>query len=325
MINIPFPKHSAIGISEAGQKNAGKEHDKAESNKLHCLRVGSSGCITPQGEFFGQNPYVVLARFMGYSTPIDMGTRNIFDTGFANEAIWEANISASGLEWGSGEDHPVVTRIGDYPLTGRGDIILTGLKEGIELKAICSSNTIRIFNTQSPKPDNLIQSAAYSYYLGMPWTLVYTAGFNHYGLKAGKIEFPIKIENGTVFFRRPDGEIVETIITIQGIEDYYKAIIEAFETKDHSWFNWSPINYDGMDFNYWDDYNNFLLAVDSSLPWDDWETAAKIASDSTWVIQLVRKKGTSDKFKLENTLDKSQSKIYTSLGRARDGLRETVS
>lgn len=329
---IEFPQESVIEMTEQGQIALSLEHAAKEVDKLHTLRIGSAGCITEDGEFIGANPYMVLARFMGYSTKKTLGTYNIFDTGYANEYSWEANLKAANIPFLTEEEYPVNVAVGKYRLTGRPDLVLgdnsSGVfvaTQGVELKAMCSSNTVRMFASEDPKTENLIQAATYSMHLGIPWTLAYSAGFNHFGTKAGKIEFPLAWVDDTLYFQRPAGEVVKTIITKQGINDYYAAIIEAFETKDHSWFKRANIGYKGQEAQYWDGYNEFLLAVDSELPWDEWIEACEIASQSDWIVQLDRKKGRRDKYYLENTLDSTRSMLYSTLQGVRDELRSTVS
>ncbi len=333
MKNIAFPEMSPIELTEKGQLQLSLDHAAKEVDKLHTLRVGSAGCLV-DGEFIGANPYVTLARFLGFGTKKTLGTYNIFDTGYANEYSWEANLNAAGVAFLTEEEYPVQEMVGKYKLTGRPDLVLGNYQSdppqfnataGVELKAICSSNTMKLFTSEDPKTENLIQAAAYSMYLKLPWTLAYSAGFNHFGNRAGKIEFPLSWREGKLLFERPSGEIVETLITQQGIRDYYTAIIEAFETKDHSWFKRANSGYNGQEVQYWDDYDEFLLAVDSALPWDDWIRACEIATASDWIVQLKRRKGCKDRYFLEHTQTREQSMMFSTLKGVRDELRKTIS
>lgn len=317
----------ATDLYDQGRRIRSQERDKIEKSKIGTLRVGNSGCITDDGFFIGTNPYLVLARFMGYQTKNDDQSMNIFDQGYANEVAWEENIKATGRDFRCEEDYPLILDVNGVPLTGRPDMVIGDDVDGdfipqfgMELKAICSTGTSKMFKSLEPKTDNLIQAAQYSMGFNLPWYLIYTQGFNYFGTKAGKIEFELGWEDDDhLYFVRPDKQVVSTIIRQKGIREFWEAMIEARDARDHSFFRRIDMGYDGEDYQTWDSYNNFLLAVDSSLPFDEWEEKAAIVANSEWTMNLKKEKS-KEGYYLKNVLDNRTSKVYNSKSECREAL-----
>lgn len=325
-INMEPLEESASEMYNEGRSVRSREKDAQEKKKVNTLRVGTSGCLTKDNYFIGTNPWKVLARFMGYQTKTDPAALDIFDQGFANEVLWEENVKASGRPFKCEEDYPLVIDVGKYKVTGRPDMVvgLVGEDEfvpdfGVELKAIASTNT-KVLKTLQPKTDNLIQAAVYSMGFGIPWSLVYTQGFHNYSLRAGKAEFKLGWDKGNLYFTCPEGRRFNTVITAQGIIDFWTAIIEAYEARDHSFFNRYDMGWDGEDEKNWDHYDSLLLAVDSNLPFDEWEEKLKLTCDNDWIMQYHNRKNRQEGYYLKNVLTGQQSKVYYSKEECREVL-----
>lgn len=155
---------SPIAIFNKGRDIAVAQGDVAEKAKINTLRGGSSGCITELGEFIGANPWTTLARFMGFQIKHSNATRNIFDNGNANEHLWVDTLSYTDYLIKYEEEYPLtVTGLFPYPLTGRPDAVIgesVGGKfvpiEGVELKAISSSNTAKILTSVTPDRKSVV-------------------------------------------------------------------------------------------------------------------------------------------------------------------------
>jgi hypothetical protein len=285
---------SPIGEFENGRKIQAKLDNAKEETKKYILRGGSAGCITQYGEFIGVNPWVVLARFMGFQAKPSSQSRNMFDPGIGNEYIWDRYLAHSEYEVRCEEDYPLRVDRYPYPLTGRPDGVFGAVKDGefvpefgVEHKAICSTGTVSVITKQSPKTEHLIQSGVYSMNFQLPWVLVYSQHFNAYSDKASKLEFPIFWDDGRLGFVKPTQEKVLTDITTDGINDFYLAICEAYDTKDHSFFRRSEVDYQGNPCKYWDEYNSFLLMVDKDWEWSKWVEHAEAATQSNYTIELA--------------------------------------
>ncbi len=293
-LNVPLNKISLVDLSNNERAKQQVKDAAAEASKAYTLRGGSAGCITQAGNFLGANPWEVLGRFMGYQIPKTKVTYDIFDYGYANEFIWEKNLKhVTDYEITGDIHHPLTVPnfVGNYALTGRPDVILKQDGKaimGAELKVVAGSSSAEKVLLGTPKTENLIQAGTYAAGFGLPWVLVYSSYSNFKGYKAalppGKAEYHIGFEDGTLFFSHK-GVITETIIDVQGIKEYYEAIVAAYEAKDHSWFRRSPENFLGEpEYFDADKYNTFNMMVDKNASWSHWTKEAEMAQKSPVII-----------------------------------------
>ena len=243
---------SGIEIFLDGERKLTEDHASREASKLHTLRGGSAGCLLDDGSVLGYCPHRALSRFMGYQMNVELA-QNYFDAGVANEFVWERNfIAALGKDKvRCEEDIPVKYKLGDHFITGRPDLVV-GRPEGdkwipeygYELK---SSHTLKSASKKlygwEVGADHLCQAGLYAKLLDVPYSILYNvtltgelpnriaAEYNKNELVAGKLEIPIRWVDDKLFYKTPDGEVVPTIITWEGILNYYRAIVEMYETK----------------------------------------------------------------------------------------------
>jgi hypothetical protein len=240
--------YDVIGMYEAGFVAQAKNHAAREVSKLHVLRGGSVGCVTAPGECIG-NPQEALARYMGYELPKDPISNFYFAAGFANEEIWQKNLRDSGQKILTDAEDKIETTIAGYKWSGSPDIrLLDGDGRpylGIELKAVCSSSTASdIFIYDKPKTKHVAQAAIYSYMLDIPYKLVYTSYGVYYPYSAVSRETKVwKVEPGIREYDidapkngpirvRISGRWEDTVLSVQGILDYYKAVGDMFTNKN---------------------------------------------------------------------------------------------
>jgi len=155
-------------------------------------------------------------------------------------------------------------------VTGSPDIVLadeTGKPEyGIECKNIMSYWTMDSVGPwgkfkqgkPEPKPDHVVQAAHYAWQLNVPYFIVYTntvnwqvmtkgmtglAGYDEYvtrnGSRVYRVEpfvmiFAVTInDKGQVRVTNTlTGQVMSTDITVQGIKDYYKIIIDSLDREE---------------------------------------------------------------------------------------------
>ena len=220
-------------------------HQAGESEKLGTLRGGSSGCIVGK-ETIGKCTRKSLARYFGISEPKDESSQYFFDAGYANEETWLTKLK---LSWDGvilcEEEIPInwVVPGTSVPVTGRPDTVLCDADSkpilGLELKAILAINSaVGVAIEDKPKTDHVIQAAHYSWQLGIPFILVYTWNvrgqapywakkkFGVDTLQPGQREYHLGWEDGKLHYIKQNGTRIDTQITQQGIEDYYRLIAD---------------------------------------------------------------------------------------------------
>ncbi len=300
-LNLEAPDLSAVDLFNLGRANDNAAREAQESSKKFTLRAGNAGCLTTEGYFIGANPWKTLARFMGYQVKPNRQSLDIFDGGHGNEVIWDRYLTqVPGIEVKADTNYPlsVPNFARSFTLTGRPDavIISDGVpRMGIELKGIFGASTAQNALAGSPKTDNLCQAAVYSAGFQLPWTLVYSNSSNFKTYKGPgapvKSEFKLFWIRGKLHYLWEDNP-VETIIDVQGLREYYEAIAEAYETKDHSWFKRSSLNYLGDEEPYnVDSYCEFSNLVDHTAPWSDWVKECEYASRSDRLIKYATHRG----------------------------------
>ncbi len=239
-------------LLKAGHAALSAEHNSASADKAGHPRIGSAGIVTPEGEVYGTCHRKALARSLGIEAPQDLSTDIMWKAGESNEWHWE-RILGRGYTEGKilkHSDVPVRASIPGVPLDvlGHPDVILGDVVGnpimGLELKGIFGSSTAVSVELEGvPKNDNLIQAAAYSYFLQLPYALCYTSSAwvpvhvfdqKKYGLKNilpfYRI-FYMEWRDDVLHYRDERSDIwVKTIITPQGIQDYYR-LIEEMKAK----------------------------------------------------------------------------------------------
>lgn len=301
-LNIQASDISWVQLYNESREASNKKKAADEKTKAFTLRGGSAGCVTSDGNFIGTNPWDVLARFMGYQTPFLRSTYDIFDGGFGNEANWDRVLAESPSQFIFTGDTNYPLKIENfvkgYPLTGRPDGVALQYREGggsnpvvgVEHKGIFGSSSAEKCLNGRPKTENLCQALVYMTGFGIPWSLVYSnsSNFKTYKTPAGpgKAEYHLGLIDGTLYFNWK-GVITETIIDVRGVHEYYEAIVDAYEMRDHSWFKRESCDYLGEPEDYdTDTYNTNNLMFDRSGSFGDWEDQLKAADGQSHILQF---------------------------------------
>ena len=312
---------TAIDMFLLGDKLLRAQHQEQAKTKIHTLRGGSAGCLLADGTTLGGCPHEALARFMGYESNSIL-SQGYFDAGIANEMIWERNAEIAVRSPDSPynafrceEDIPVVHQLGRYKITGRPDLVYGTFERGVgaefvpmlgtELKAACaiSSGAKRLYGLK-PDTKHLCQAGFYAKKIGCDWTIPYTInitgdlGFfdkKNYEpekkLALGKIEFPIEWRKDVLYYQKPSGEWIETLITWQGILDYYQLIVEMYETQQIGLTHISDKEADGSDTTFdFNQYNDFTNMVPITGGWDTYIEYCDKMATSPRFIKYARKK-----------------------------------
>jgi hypothetical protein len=286
-------------------------------------------------------PHEALARFMGYNTNKVL-SQGYFDGGVANEYIWETNIKAAIASddvpynaFRCEEDIPISIELdGKYTITGRPDLVVGEQKEdgtfvpkmGYELKACqtTKSAAAKLYGLK-PDPKHICQAALYSRALGCQWSIPYTVnvggdlGFfdkKTYGrsnLSLGKVEFPIRFnDKDVVEYQDLEGNWVETVISWDGILNFYRLVIEMYEQKEVGATKMASVDAVGeempFDFNL---YNDFTNMVPVNNGWAEFEKYCKLVNCTPRLIKYSRKKY----LVIETEIDTIDGRHYTAEGK----------
>lgn len=273
-----------------------EEKAKAEKEKLGIYRIGSVGAVTDDGRVIGNCHRIAMARSLGIETPKDLSSLIMFAAGENNELYWEDKLTASGFKGKIEMQRQIEMEVDGLKVTGRPDVILIdedGSEFGIELKGIYGTSTAVLTKLSGkPKPEHLVQSAAYSMFMNdMSYALAYTnanwikphyAEQKKHGIKNilpfVKI-FYLEWRDGVVFYRDEDSdEWVQTVITKEGIKNFYRLVHEMKQEKDLG----PRLNasYADGSKNKWGDegsctYCDFVSACAKTSSYDDWITEIK--------------------------------------------------
>lgn len=213
-------------------------------------RVGSAGCVT-EGEVYGVCHRIAHARQIGIEKEVDLSTRLMWAMGEANEDVWEKVLAASDFRGRVVSHQEIDHKIDGVNLSvlGHPDKILEaedGSRLGLELKGIFGYSTaVQVFYEGVPKNENLIQAAAYSHFLNIPFALWYASG-SWVGLKPWDKKaygdssirpfykgFHLDWRGQELWYRAEDrDQWTPTVITKTGIEDYYRLLQEMADNKD---------------------------------------------------------------------------------------------
>lgn len=240
-----------------------EEHAAAEKLKLGILRGGNSGLADISDGQVGITGTCHRKTYLRYKgivhDEIDADRNIMFGGGRFNEDMWMDLLTRSYPHKILRESEiPVSWKTTNGTLvTGRPDIVLCDKKDkpklGLELKMASSIWTVREVINGRPKQPHLIQCAHYSWQLGIPFQLWYTAyvdfavtgwtqkHFPNQGEKGSEycvynekgeivkvLPFQIGFETdwrkGTLWFKeagKPDAEWQETIVSHERIKRYY--------------------------------------------------------------------------------------------------------
>ena len=255
-MNTKFSEIDLEAVICAGDQQLQAEHAKLEAEKAGNLRGGDSGCMV-NGEVYGCHRQSI-ARALGLEIPPDANSLLFFAAGYGMEDQIAAKLIAGWQgEVLQEEDVPVQWSVpSGRQVTGRPDFMLRTHKSGvgIELKTIVSTNSAKqVGLLHKPQTKHLCQAAHYSWQHNTPWILTYVspARYNCTNNKikgTGQFEYPgqyyLKIDpfrahfylrfddEGTLVYRHPKyAKEISTVITQQGIQDYYHLIDECLEKK----------------------------------------------------------------------------------------------
>ncbi len=157
---------------------------------------------------------------------------------------------------------------------------------------------------ERPDDKHLCQAALYMRLLGdITFSITYTGNISgpldyfrkkDYGqdsLAPGKNEFLIEWREDILWYRKPTGDWVKTLITWEGILNYYKRVLEMYETKKLGRHRISGVYADRksvpFDKNMFDDWN---LMVPNNQGWEAFVEYAHAASLSKYKIKYEKKR-----------------------------------
>jgi len=296
---MPFDIRKAQIDGHAALRAARAEKDQA--TKGH-PRVGSSGCVSAGGDVYGVCPRIALARQMGIEETPSLATQIMWKAGEANEDTWNKVLDA-GLPPNMGREFDVEVRHTidgvSLPVLGHPDVVYNvdgTFAHGLELKGVFGSSTaVLVALDGRPKNENLIQAAAYSHFMDkLPWALCYTSASwvpvnfydqKTYGVKSIKPfyrTFYMEWVGDKLRYRNEESEAwVDTVITGQGIEDYY-LLVEEMRTERNLGERPSSHYVDGKQ-NKWGRESNCGLCVfkaacdkyDGDKSYDNWVAGIK--------------------------------------------------
>lgn len=263
--------HEAQGIAKA---------EKEEANRGK-LRIGSVGAICTDNEIRGVCHRIALLRKLGIEEKAGLHTKVMWNHGETSEINVERVLTAAGLT-PSTQDAVTLAVTDEISVTGHPDMLVEveGVKYGIELKAIFSYNTAAlVYLDKKPKNENLIQAATYSMAADRPWILLYSnpnylsvpfydkKKTQEKSLKPFYAIFYLEWRGETLWYRHEDEQWTETLVSRQGILDYYGLVAEM-ETKQDlgprvvdSYVNGDP--------SKWGDACKFCVFSSACGDWDN--------------------------------------------------------
>lgn len=230
-----------LKLLEDGHTILAEERAESEKVKAGQLRVGSAGCVGGDNQIYGNCHRKSLARLLGSDEQKDLSTRIMFQAGETNEISWMEVLTKSWTgKIRCEEEIPVEFSIGETRITGRPDVVLCD-GEGnpqyvLELKGVFGISTASSVSKGVPKSDNLVQAAAYMMLLKVPGALCYTSR-SYVQVGATKLKpfykiFYLQWTDGFLEYRADDqNDFTRTVITEQGIRDYYAMVLEMKATS----------------------------------------------------------------------------------------------
>lgn len=237
---------------EQGHAALREQHAEGEKAKLGQFRIGNAGVVAADGKIYGACHRTTLARLEGIDQPSELSTEIMWKAGEANEDTWARILTAGNpdirlLRHDEVAVDSAITSIEPHVL-GHPDIVIeqNGKVLGLELKGIYGTSTaVSVYYEHRPKPENLIQAAGYSYFRKIPYALCYTlpswVALNFYDQKRYGTKhilpfyriFYMEWRDDVLWYRdETQTDWVRTVITPQGIEDYYRLVVEMRQKKE---------------------------------------------------------------------------------------------
>jgi hypothetical protein len=231
-------------ILEAGHAAQAAAKAEVEKDKRGTLRVGSVGAVCTDNQIRGVCHRVALLRKLGVEEEAGLGTRIMWAAGEVSEISMERVLTAAGHTVDM--QYPVTLEVTpEIKVSGHPDVIVDG-KFGLELKGVFGYSTAAlVYLDHKPKNENLIQAATYSMAAGLPWALVYTSpsywSVPFYDKKKTELKslppfyavFYLEWRDQELWYRHEDEtEWVKTLVTKQGIKDFYVLVSEMDTAKE---------------------------------------------------------------------------------------------
>lgn len=233
-----------------------KAHAEKEKD-VKAYRIGSSGAVIGS-EVYGTCHRIAHLRDIGVEVPPDLGTDIMWKAGEGNEDTWLRILEAAGFDGEILTQDKAEAQIDgvDQPIQGHPDLILRTKTDGdigVELKGIFGWTTAELaWIKHTPKNENLIQAAGYSYYRKIPYILAYTC--NHFPKippwEKKKIIHLLQAEFGkdwmmpfySIFYlnwendrlqykHEAEDKWITTDVTPETIDNYYRLLTEMKQTK----------------------------------------------------------------------------------------------
>jgi len=235
---------------------------KESLEKVGILRGGNSSALY-YNKVIGINPKETLLRYLGMEMPIDFDSMLLLDAGFLNETAYESLLNEAGIKFKAEEEIPVqwfITTKSNkkVKVTGRPDCgILDKINDKLALilehKQIASTwktKELSHWGMGQPKPENVVQTAHYSWIHGnLPAVLVYCSRAWHalktkkdlllqpdhrallgdeytWGVKPFMTLYDVTWDSNNLLF-----EGRKTAIKPDGIKEYYELIANCAESK----------------------------------------------------------------------------------------------
>lgn len=306
-VNIPYSDIDFESVLLQGEKNLEDAKQKDEESKRDNLRGGNSGCIDIKtGDIYGCHRSAI-ARALGLQETIDQHTQLFFDAGNGIEEILRPKVEAGWegitkceeeipVRWKTSEGHQVTGRP-DFVLLNeskcedgpdRGTVKFTSSKPklGVELKTIVSYNGMkRTYFDHKPDAKHVIQSAHYMWQHDCPWVLTYVSPARYMAslfdfkkmpkeakmkINPFRAHFYLTFKDGVLYYKF-GGKETETIVTPEGIDQYYNLIKECIDTKQLAFHPVSAyITGEEMPYRH-EDYCTYCKAAEeANNDWDTW-------------------------------------------------------
>ena len=209
-----------IGHAKLAEEHTAKEQFPG------ALRIGSAGCFGTDGRYYGTCPRKALARVLGIEEAPTLDSQIMWQAGYRNEDTWRQLLSKSGVEFVDDLEINTIS-MGTGHIVGHPDLVIktdTG-ELGLELKGIFGKSTADMVTGGRPKNDNLIQAAAYMFFLDIPFKLCYTMYHHANGVKPFYKIFDLRWNEKVLQYRDEDAEEwIDTLVTQPGIIQFFRAL-----------------------------------------------------------------------------------------------------
>lgn len=290
MTDINYTDINYEQLFQQAEAKEQKEHAELEVTKRGILRAGNSGCVGNNGLIYGGCPRLALARFVGGNIPVDFTAQFYFDAGRNAEELLAHKLTQAGVDYLREEQAAIQWEVNGVAVTGRPDFLILDddgkPKSGIELKGVASQYTASMIGVdRKPAVKHLCQAAHYMWQHNVPWTLMYYSLSNYQvsytkKIMPFRIYFDLSFKNDVLWYRdRTTGKELATVITVQGIKEYYDLIVEMSVTQQLSP---RPANRDalGKDLGYNQctkcEYRDLCDVYDEVKDYEAWLQCVKV-------------------------------------------------